>query len=160
VQEYGSGRTITIVIPASSDAIREQIAAFYSVHWSLIHGYSTLDREHWLTFDCPPDDCRLIIDGDPLHLFQDPAFNGREVTFKIALRAAEDGGFYMWEKIAPRIPARIATDEGFSDVYHPMLAERGIDRLLFIERSAIIKDDADNWTVTIKGVRTLRKSKS
>lgn len=158
VQEYAAGRTITIVIPASSDAIREQVAALYSVHWSLIHGFSALSGEHWLTFDCPPDDCRLIIDGDPLDLFQDPAFNGREVSFKIALRATEDGGFYMWDKIAPRIPARTTLEE-FSDVYHPMLAARGIDRLLFVERSAIVKDDAGNWTVTIKGLSALRKSR-
>jgi hypothetical protein len=48
----------------------------------------------------------------------------------------------------------------FSKVYHPMLAERGIDRLLFIERTAIAKDVDGNWTVTVKGLSPLRNSKS
>jgi hypothetical protein len=96
------------------------------------------------------------IDGDVVPITNGPTFRDCEVTFRISL-GAKCEGFPAWEKVANRIPS---TNRAFSKVYHPMLAERGIDRLLFIERSAIIKDDADNWTVTIKGVRTLRKSKS
>lgn len=98
----------------------------------------------------------INIDGDVLPITNGPTFRDCEVTFRISL-GTKCEGFSAWEKVANRIPSVNWT---FSKVYHPTLAERGIDRLLFIERSALTKDDAGNWTVTIKGVSTLRKSKS
>lgn len=98
----------------------------------------------------------ILIDGDSLPITNGPTLRDREVTFSISL-GAKCEGFPAWKKVANRIPSM---NRSFSKVYHPMLAERGIDRLLFTERTALAKDDAGNWTVAIKGVSALRKSKS
>ena len=92
----------------------------------------------------------LLIDGHTLNLREDPIFNGLEVTLKISLGASCEN-FPAWGKVSSRIPARYTTDDGFVGVSHPALSERGIDRLLFTERSALVKD-SDDWTVTVKGV--------
>jgi hypothetical protein len=96
------------------------------------------------------------IDGDVVPITNGPTFRDCEVTFRISLGAKCEGS-PAWEKVANRIPSMNRT---FSKVYHPMLAERGIDRLLFIERTAIAKDGDGNWTVTVKGLSPLRNSKS
>lgn len=94
--------------------------------------------------------CPILIDGHALNLREGPTFNGLEVTLKISLGTRCEN-FPAWGKVSSLIPARYATDDGFVGVSHHALSERGIDRLLFTERSALVKD-SDDWTVTVKGV--------
>lgn len=49
-QRYMPHDSVNVVLKGATEELREQLARMYSEHWDVVHGYSHLTREHWMTF--------------------------------------------------------------------------------------------------------------